>query len=723
MKYGNFIDEGRAFIVTTPFTPTPWTNKLFNDDFQIDITQRLQGGGRMLDENHSWKTFNKDENQFYINIDGKSYSLCRGEGDSFICEHRLYQTEITEKFGDITVKIRVFIPVKGHRVFWTFSISNNSDKKSCVSIFSVFPFFNPGYMSHSGRYDEEGGYIYYTGFPYFVKYDDKEIEEKKVRFRYVMSDFKPFSYECNKQRFFGCDDSSVMPLAVTNNACCNAPCELEDCVAAMQHKFDIESGESASFNILLGIEKTKESVDKISKEFPDFNLELESVKQLWEKRCSCFMIETPDTELNYLTNYWLKRQLVFFAKTDRGNSLYYSVRNQLQDYLGYAMIDPKDALKHALKIVELQHHNGFIKAHYTINGFPERDLCFTKHSDSYIWFIICLIEVIEKNCDESLYQMKVGYFDSPVKETLLTHLKKAAYYMSTQIGEHGLCLMLDGDWNDPVNGPGHLGKGESTWNSMALCYAIERLNSVEFDHNLDAFRKKLLENINKYCWDGEWYIAGINDDGIPYGSHKDKEAQKFLNAQTWAIISGVATGERREQVVKTIESMGNKFGYSLISPSFSEYNPIWGRVSIKMRGTTENGSIYCHSVMFKAFADCICGDGDAARNTIMRILPTNPQHSPEESLQIPIYYSNYYFGFPDENYGRSSCHYRTGTVAWHFWVILEYIFGLQMSATNGIQLNPCLPKEWNNTKLTRKFGDKTYELTVSDGETELKILD
>ena len=721
-KYGYFADEGKAFIITTPYTPTPWTNKLFNDEFQIDITQRLQGGGVLMSSDYTSAPFNEAENQFYVNINGKPYALCRGEGKSYSCEHRLYQTLVTEEFDGIIVKIRIFIPVKGQREFWTFTFKNTTKQDANISLFTVFPFANPGYMSFESKYDANGNYVFHSGFPYYVKYEDKERMENDIRFRYVMSDQKPKSYECNKQRFFGCDDSSVMPQAVIDNKCENGSCELETCISAMQHAFALKTDSVQKVNFVLGIEKTKKLVDEISANFPDFDAELNSVIELWDERCSYLMIETPDEELNYLTNYWLKRQLTFFARLNRGG-YYCPVRNQLQDYLGFAMLDPDDALKRALKIVERQHHDGYLKQYYTTNGAPETNLCFMHHSDSYIWFIICLIEVIEKTGDTSLYQMKAGYLDSPVKEPLITHLKKAVHYMSTQVGEHGLCLMLDGDWNDPVNGPGRLGKGESTWNSMALCYAIERLNAVEFDDTLDNFRKGLIDSINRYCWDGDWYVAGINDDGIPYGSKNDKEAQRFLNAQTWSIISGVATSDRREKVLKTIESMGNKFGYVLIDPPFSEYSSVWGRVSIKMRGTTENGSVYCHSVMFKAFADCLCGNGDAAYDTIMRILPTNPEHPVEESLQIPIYYSNYYCGYPNENYGRSSCHYRTGTVAWHFWVLAEYIFGLQMSATEGVKVNPHLPKKWKSAKLTRRFNGKTYELSIVDGKADLKILD
>lgn len=720
MKYGYFTNGGKTFVINTPATPTSWTNKLFNDDFQVDISQRLKGAGKVMYPDFSNEPFLGEENRFYLNCNGNCFELFKNDAVNYRCEHRLYQTEVSQDCGDISVSIRLFVPANGAKEFFTVTLKNNGNDISDVSLFSVFPFVNPCYMTHYVKYDSEFDYIYQTGFPYYVKYDDKEKLEGDVRFRYVKSDKCVESYSCNRQRFFGSDDFSDMPIAVINNCCDNMGCELEESLAALHHKFILKPNDSETINILIGIEKTKEEADAITDKFPDVEKELEKIKNIWEERCSAFMIETPDENLNIFTNYWLKRQLIFFARLNRGG-FYCPVRNQLQDYLGYAIIDPQDALNRALKIVKRQHHNGYLKQYYTTNGSPEQALCFMQHSDSYIWLIICLIEVIEKCGDKDLYNLKVEYLDSPIKESLLTHLKKAAYYMLTQRGEHKLCLMLDGDWNDPVNGPGRNGKGESTWNTMALCYAIERLNEVDFDGTLDKARKEMLEAINEHCWDGEWYLAGINDDGVPYGSHKDADAKRFLNAQTWAIISGAATGERLEKTVNTIESMGNEFGYTLIDPPFSKYNPIWGRVSLKMHGTTENGSVYCHSVMFKALADCMRGDGNAAYDTISRILPTNPEHSVEESLQIPIYYSNYYVGVKGENYGRSSCHYRTGTVAWHIWVLLEHIFGLNLSATNGAQLKSNIPSSWKIAKLTRKFGDKIYTVTYKDGKEVLTV--
>ena len=716
MEYGYFSDNGKAYVVTTPFTPSPFTNKLFNDEYRIDISQRMEGGGFCVAPDYSSRAQKDGDNHFYVTYNGKPYILCRGNGLSYTCEHRLHQTELTERFSDFEAKIRMFVPTEGQREIWTVTVKNLRKETAEISTFAAFP-FGEKLMQTEARADKDGRYIYRTGYPWYYYYEDYEKSRSAIRFDYVISNVKPASYECNRLRFFGSDYTEGIPAAVAAGKCINGSFENDRTppMGVTHHAFTVKVGESKCVSFQIGSVKTAEEMEAIADRFPDVEAECEAVRLLWERRCSTLTVETPEIELNYLTNYWIKQQLIWFARQNRGGT-YCPVRNQLQDYLGYAMIDPEEALKKAIKILERQHLDGYLKQYYNTDGAPDSKLGLVRHSDSYIWLILGLIEVVEKTGNRDNYLLPVGYKDSPLKEPIITHLLKAAHYMSTQVGEHGLCLMLDGDWNDPVNGPGHLGKGESGWNSMAFVYALERLLDVHYDATLADFRKCLIKAINTHLWDGDRYAAGINDDGIRYGVHTDKEAQKFLNTQTWAVISGVATGERLDRVVETIESMKVPFGYLLIDPPFSEYNPIWGRVSVKQRGTTENGSVYCHSVMFKILGDCIRGDGEKAVESLMRILPTNPDHAPDWSLQIPIYYSNYYFGYKDENFGLSSYHYRTGTVAWHFWTLVEYIIGFRMSATHGVEWKPCLSAAWKDVEVTRRFGGKTYVLTVKDGK-------
>ena len=714
MEYGYFSDAGREYVVTTPFPPSPFSNRLFNDSYTMDVTQRMDGGGKLVNTDFSSVPFRREENFFYVTYNGKPHILCRGNGESYSCAHRLYQTELIERFACFESRLRVFIPTEGRREIWTFSVTNTSSEPAQIGLFAAFGMPKVSMQCEAGL-DAQQRFLLRTGCPWYWRYEDHQSAVARQTYDYILPDRKPTSGECDRLRFFGCDYTEGIPRAVAQGYCENGRFQQDrtDPIGALHHSFSLAPGQTATVHYQIGSEKTLDSVYAIADSFPDVEAELSRLRSLWEARCSVLTVETPNQELNYLTNYWFKRQMINFARHNRGGT-YCPIRNQLQDQLGYAMLDPEEALRRTIKLVERQHFNGYLKQYYNTDGKPDDKLCLMEHSDSYIWLILCVIEVVEKTGDVTNYQLPVGYMDSERKEPLLTHLVKAARFMANRLGSHGLCLMLDGDWSDPVNGPGHKGKGESGWNSMAFVYALQRLLHVFPDAELTAVRDRLTENINTHLWSGSWYAAGINDDGIPYGVPTDTQGQKFLNTQTWAVISGVATGERLEQVVSTIESMQRPFGYVLLDPPFTSYNPIWGRVSAKQSGTTENGSVYCHAVMFKILGDCIRGDGELAADTLLRMLPTNPDHGPEKSRQCPLYWANYYFGMPGENFGFSSYHYRSGTVAWHFWTLTEYILGLRCSATDGVQCDPCLPKAWHNAKVTRRFGGKVYTLTIQN---------
>ena len=160
--------------------------------------------------------------------------------------------------------------------------------------------------------------------------------------------------------------------------------------------------------------------------------------------------------------------------------------------------------------------------------------------------------------------------------------------------------------------------------------------------------------------------------------------------------------------------METPFGSLLLIPAFSKWNDTWGRISIKQKGTTENGSVYCHGTMFKAYGDTITGDGDKAYSAIVKTLPTNPENPPEKSLQVPLFVPNYYFGLSDApNFGRSSCNYGTGTAGWLIWVAVEHIAGVRASC-DGITLKPCLPKSWEKIKVSRRYKGEIHHFEIKN---------
>ena len=645
--------------------------------------------------------------------------------DKYFCVHGVNETILTSECDEVLCSIRAMVPVSGYREIWTVQLKNLSQEEQELSSFTVIGFEDGGAMGGICTYDEEQEILYRYSFPYHVYYEDKEKVEHNYSCYYMFSDVSPISWEMSQRRFWGSDDMGEYPVALKRETCSKLVAEAEKFCGCLQHKFVIAPGETVEYHIQVGAARSIDEVKDHKLAWNDTYVEENEaqIRDYWDNICGSFYIQSPDENVNFFTNYWLKKQITILTRLNRGG-VYCPVRNQLQDALGYSLVQSKEAKKYVYQVLRLQKQNGYIKQWYMTDGSPERDLCLLKHSDGPLWLIIAAIIMINQNGDNQLYEDIIPYADGGAG-TVYEHLLKAVTYMYEARGEHGLCLIGDGDWNDPINGLGRLGKGESTWSTMALIYGINLMlehmvDSSDIHKYLKNIRDKLIDKVHAYCWIKDRYIVGYDDEGIPAGDEADND-RLFLNTQTWAIIAGVATKEQMPIILKNLERLETKLGPLLLDPPFDAWDKRWGRISIKKSGTTENGSVYNHASMFKAYADAIRKDGAAAYRTICKTLPTNPDNPPEKNLQLPIYISNYYYALKDSpNYGRSSCHYGTGTVAWLLFVIKEEIFGIK-STTKGLHISPNLPKDWKNVSCVCKFKDATYHVSISQGNHSMKV--
>ncbi|MDB5052481.1 MAG: hypothetical protein JWM44_531 [Bacilli bacterium] len=725
MSYGFFSDAGSEYVVTTPKTPVIWSNYLFNDAYYLEVSQTGQGSSTSLMP--AIRQFTRGFRYFYLKDEKSSqywnplYAPLKSDVDEYSCTHALSHSEFISKQNGIRTRIHVFVPAHAACEIWTVTIRNESDLPRSIFVYSVFSMENGGLMGSKCDYDSERHLLYNVAFPYHVKYEDKFRFDRYNSYTYMFSDVDPKFYDCSEQRFFGSEDLTEVPIAVLNGNCSNTAAEGENPVGAFQHQRTIEPGEAFQFKIVIGIandlDEAKEVQAKFLREGHAEEL-LVTAKQHWNSVCELFQVETPDQDLNHFVNHWLKKQVSLMTRTNR-LSAYSPVRNQLQDAVGYSMLDGEGAAQVMLKVTARQEPSGFIQQWYMTDGSAPRALCLLNHKDAPIWLVYCLCELVQQTGDVSLLQRMVPFKDSPEKATVYDHLLRAIFYMAKERGEHGLILMGDGDWTDPINGAGRLGRGESTWSTVALKFAIqqflpfvERLGDQKQGKRLEELARELDEAVNSHCWDGDWYIAGFDDNGIPFGCREDEEGQLFLNAQTWAIICGTARGERLEKCRNAVVSLDTPFGPRLLDPPFTKWNETWGRISIKLAGTTENGSVYCHASMFKALSDLVRGDGNSAYDTIRKTMPTNTENPPEKNLQIPIYVPNYYFGLQkSDNFGLSSRHHSTGTAAWMMWLVVDRLLGIQ-ATIDGLKVNPCIPGEWKEYRIKRKFRNSLYEITV-----------
>lgn len=665
---GGFFDD--KYILTTPKTPRHWTDRLFNDEYVVELNQVMQGGSVTFN-NYNTKEFIKKQRHFYIkdmecnSVFCPLYAPLKSKLDCFKSIYGLAEHIVQSEAMGIETEIRAFVPVKGQKEIWTIRLKNKTKRKRVLSVFSVYSLEDFSFMGSNAVFDKDLNCIIKHSVPGSATYDETCKAFNELQYVYAYCDSEVKSFETNKYRFYGCEDETEMPLAVERGECSDTITQgMESIVAGFENRIVLDIGESVEINFVLGVTDN----DKKIKNETDIDIadEYAKVTALWKNRYEGFVPVTGYEELDLLTRYWFKKQVTFLSRTNRLDCSS-PVRNELQDAMGYAFCEPYEAFEIVKKVLKRQKTNGYIKQWNIHDGTADRGLSKLRHSDAPLWVAICCIEIISHIIkDKSLYDVLVEYGDSEKKESIKEHIEKALYFMSNknEQGAHGLCLIRDGDWTDPMNAPGRKGQGESVWNSMALVYAINEYSKIFDDEELKCRAEKLDVNINKYAWDGEWYLAALDDDGRKVGTHEDEEGKIFLNTQTWAIISGVARNDRADAVRKSIQTLKTDFGCKLSDPPFSKWNEKWGKISIKQMGALENGSVYCHGTLFNAFADYLTGDFNSAIQGILSTLPTNPKNLNDKNLQLPLYVPNYYFGIENENYGHSSCFYNTGTTSW-----------------------------------------------------------
>ena len=160
MKYGNFSKDGLSFSVTTPRTPSAWTNYLYNDNFMSSIDQLLQGDPKSA-TNYAQTTFTKGDRTFYVR-DRKSGEAWRVNSpkntENFSCDHYLNKTVLNYEQNGIKASIRIFVPVSDILEYWTVTLTNNSAEARSLSFFSSVGFPDESPMGGTCVYEDGAEY-------------------------------------------------------------------------------------------------------------------------------------------------------------------------------------------------------------------------------------------------------------------------------------------------------------------------------------------------------------------------------------------------------------------------------------------------------------------------------------------------------------------------------------------------------------------------------------
>jgi cellobiose phosphorylase len=231
---------------------------------------------------------------------------------------------------------------------------------------------------------------------------------------------------------------------------------------------------------------------------------------------------------------------------------------------------------------------------------------------------------------------------------------------------------------------------------------------------LDEKQEELGEIIQRFCWDQDRFIRGFTEGGERIGSASDPEANMWLNPQSWAVISGLASSKQADLALTNVyERLNTKYGALLMDPPYHEHAFDGALAVIYNPGTKENSGIFSQSQGWLILAEALCGHGDRAFTYFMENAPAAQNDRAEVRHLEPYCYGQFTEGIASPHHGRSHVHWLTGTASTVMVGCVEGILGIRPDL-KGLRLAPSIPKEWTHFEIEKDFRGKHLHILVEN---------
>lgn len=745
-KYGYFKDDGKEYVIKTPKTPRPWVNVISNGDYGVVISST---GSSYSFRTHATLNRITRWNQDLIRDDWGKYiyvrdneeknfwsipwkPVCRDYED-FELIHGLGYSIFKTKYFGIRTQLTIFVPLEDPVEIWLLEIKNESSQKRDLSVFTYLE-WNLGIAPDWHRefhitfietyFNKEKNYIYAQKRLWEIPNEKGQHWNKDweyTAFHWVNLCVK--EAESSKEEFIGMYQDLKSPKALIEGRLTNTFGKWEDDIASLKIDLTLNPYEKKTVIFILGAIKNNSS-ESIEEIIERYNLEekaqnaLKNVKEMWNEIFSKTVVESPDLAFNIMNNYWLKYQAIsgrLWARTayyQLGGA--YGFRDQLQDSQIFLYLDPEKTFEQIKLHAKHQFSDGYV--YHWWHPISEIGLK-NKISDNRLWLPFLVIRYLKNTDNWKILDEKIPYLDGK-EGTLYEHCYKAIDLSLEKFSERGLPLIGDGDWNDGMNAVGTEGKGESIWLGHFL-YGIlkdfveicNRIGDYERSEYYLKRAEELKEAINKYGWDGDWYIRAFKDNGKPIGSKICKEGKIFLNAQTWAILNDTAPEDRKIKVYNSIKKyLFREYGPLLLYPAYTSPDPEIGYLTRYAPGVRENGGLYTHAGCWAVLASCKMKDPDAYE-IYKSFMPIYRGIEPD-LYKVEPYVTCGNVDGPDSKYfGRGGWSWYTGSATWYFICAIEGILGI-IPTWDGLKISPNIPEDWKEVKVRRLFRGKIYEIII-----------
>ena len=477
------------------------------------------------------------------------------------------------------------------------------------------------------------------------------------------------------------------------------------------------------------------------------------LKAHWNSLLGQYHVDSPDEKVNRMVNIWNQYQCMVTFNMSRSASYFESgigrgmgFRDSNQDLLGFVHQIPARARERLIDLAATMLEDGGAYHQYqplTKMGNHELGSNF---NDDPLWMILAVAAYLKETGDLSILNEKVPYENKEeLADTMLDHMKRAFNHVVKKVGPHGLPLSGRADWNDCLNLSCFSDKpGESfqTYNNKKMfseppfysqvaesvmiagmfCFiapeyaAMCRLMGDEAEaQRADAEIAKMKELTMQYGFDGEWFLRAYDHYGHKVGSKECEEGKIFIEPQGFCVLAGL--GKETGDDIKTLDSvskyLNSDHGLVLNNPAFTTYHIEYGEISTYPAGYKENAGIFCHNNAWIMCAEAAVGRGDKAFEYYSKIAPAFREEFSDLHRTEPYVYAQMIAGKDAPRHGEAKNSWLTGTAAWNFVAISQYILGIKPSYS-GLEVNPSIPHAWDGFSVSRLFRGATYNIKVSN---------
>ncbi|MCR5626969.1 MAG: glycosyl transferase, partial [Lachnospiraceae bacterium] len=308
-------------------------------------------------------------------------------------------------------------------------------------------------------------------------------------------------------------------------------------------------------------------------------------------------------------------------------------------------------------------------------------------------------------------------------------------------GPNKLPLIGRADWNDCLNlncfsahpgesfqtfGPSEGPVAESVFiGGMFVKYGKEYADLCKALGKTDEADRALkeVEEMNKALlsagWDGEWFVRAYDAHGDKIGSKECEEGKIFIEPQGFCVLAGVGveTGEAVKALDSVKKYLDSEYGIMILQPSYTRYHIESGEISSYPPGYKENGGIFCHNNPWVSIAETVIGRGDRAFEVYRKTCPSYLEDISEIHKTEPYVYAQMVAGRDAKFFGQGKNSWLTGTAAWTFTDISQYILGIYPTL-DGLQINPCVPKDFGDFTVHREYRGVSYDISVKTNGIE-----